>query len=177
MVEACLNRYLSEDCDYLVAVGGGSSMDTAKTAGVLATNEGKIGEFFVAGKVTNRIPFTLCVPTTYGTASEVTPFAVVTDDNHFKASVVSPNIIPQVGVLDYEMAVGLPMPIAAATGMDALTHAIESYVALTASPLSEGLALHAIRLRKLWVPQRNNDTISATVSMDITDIAAPKGQF
>lgn len=146
VVEACLNRYLSEDCDYLVAVGGGSSMDTAKTAGVLATNEGKIGEFFLAGKVTNRIPFTLCVPTTYGTGSEVTPFAVVTDDNHFKASVVSPNIIPQVGVLDSAMAVGLPMPIAAATGMDALTHAIESYVALTASPLSEGLALHAIRL-------------------------------
>ena len=145
-VEGCLETFRSEACDYILAVGRGSPMDTAKTAGVLVTNKGKIGDYFGVGKVLNPIPFTLCVPTTYGTASEVTPFAVVTDADRFKASVVSPNIIPQIGILDSDMAVALPMPIAAATGMDALTHAIESYVSLSTNIVSEGLALHAIRL-------------------------------
>jgi alcohol dehydrogenase class IV len=174
VVEACLDKYLSEECDYLLAVGGGSSMDTAKTAGVLVTNEGRISDFFGPGKVTNQIPFTLCVPTTYGTASEVTPFAVVTDQNHYKASVVSPNIIPQIGILDSEMAVALPMPIAAATGMDALTHAIESYVALTSNPVSEGLALHAIRLISKYLRQAasSNSNHPATEQMLIASTLA-----
>ena len=108
---------------------------------------GKITNYFIGEKpVPGPIPFLLCVPTTYGTASEVTPFAVITDDNHFKGTVAGPYVIPDVGILDADMAVALPLPIAAATGMDALTHAIESYVSLMSNPISEGMALHAIRL-------------------------------
>ena len=144
-VHECFDRYEAEGCDYLIAIGGGSSMDTAKCVGVLATHGGKVQDHFGLNTLKTRIPFLLCIATTYGTASEVTPFAVVTDDN-FKASIGDPNIIPHVGVLDSDMAVALPMPIAAATGMDALTHAIESYVSLVSNPISKGLALHAIRL-------------------------------
>ena len=71
---------------------------------------------------------------------------MITDNNHFKAAVRGPEIIPDVGILDSDFAVGLPMPVAAATGMDALPHAIESYVATTSNPLADASALHAIRL-------------------------------
>ncbi len=146
-VEACAVQYQSENCDFLLAIGGGSSMDVAKTSGVLVNHGGKITDYFIGEKpVPGPIPFLLCVPTTYGTASEVTPFAVITDDNHFKGTVAGPYVIPDVGILDADMAVALPLPIAAATGMDALTHAIESYVSLMSNPISEGMALHAIRL-------------------------------
>ena len=146
-VEECAAQYQSENCDFLLAIGGGSSMDVAKTSGVLVKHGGKITDYFIGEKpVPGPIPFLLCVPTTYGTASEVTPFAVITDDNHFKGTVAGPFVIPDVGILDADMAVALPLPIAAATGMDALTHAIESYVSLMSNPISEGMALHAIRL-------------------------------
>ena len=146
-VEGCAAQYQSENCDFLLAIGGGSSMDVAKTSGVLVNHGGKITDYFIGEKpVPGPIPFLLCVPTTYGTASEVTPFAVITDDNHFKGTVSGPYVIPDVGILDADMAVALPLPIAAATGMDALTHAIESYVSLMSNPISEGMALHAIRL-------------------------------
>lgn len=146
-VEDCAAQYQAENCDFLLAIGGGSSMDVAKTSGVLVNHGGKITDYFIGEKpVPGPIPFLLCVPTTYGTASEVTPFAVITDDNHFKGTVSGPYVIPDVGILDADMAVALPLPIAAATGMDALTHAIESYVSLMSNPISEGMALHAIRL-------------------------------
>ena len=146
VVHACFDLYESAGCDWLLAIGGGSSMDTAKCAGVLAANGGRIEDHFGLLRDRKRVPYLLCVPTTYGTASEVTPFAVVTDNNHFKISVGGPHVIPDVGILDANAAVALPMPIAAATGMDALTHAVESYVALASNPISDGLALHAIRL-------------------------------
>ncbi|MDP6775161.1 MAG: iron-containing alcohol dehydrogenase [Candidatus Latescibacteria bacterium] len=146
VVKACADQYSQADCDWLLAVGGGSSMDVAKAAGVLVTNEGKIEDYFGAGKVKTRVPFLVCVPTTYGTASEVTPFAVVTDDSNYKSAVVGPEIIPDVGILDADMAVALPYVIAGATGMDALTHAVESYTSLGSNLISEGLAIHAIRL-------------------------------
>lgn len=146
VVQACAEAYRAGGCDALIAVGGGSSMDTAKCAGVLAANGGEIESYFGIGKVKKRVPFLVCVPTTYGTASEVTPFAVVTDDDSYKAAIGGPEIIPDLGILDSDMAVALPMPVAGATGMDALTHAVESYVARSSNPISEGLALHAIGL-------------------------------
>lgn len=146
-VDEAYGVYVKERCDYLIGVGGGSSMDVAKCAGVAAAHGGAWKDTIGIGKCRNRIPFLLCVPTTYGTGSEVTPFAVVTDvEARFKASIGSPLIVAHAGVLDPDLSVGLPLPIAGATGMDALTHAIESCVALTANPISEGLALHAIRL-------------------------------
>ena len=167
VVQACFDLYESEACDWLLAIGGGSSMDTAKCAGVLSANGGRIEDHFGLLQDRQRIPFLLCVPTTYGTASEVTPFAVVTDRNHFKATVGGPHVIPDVGILDANAAVALPMPIAAATGMDALTHAVESYVALASNPISHGLALHAIRLiaRNLRQAASSHHNYGATEQM------------
>lgn len=167
VVQACFDLYESAGCDWLLAIGGGSSMDTAKCAGVLAENGGRIEDHFGLLQDRKRVPFLLCVPTTYGTASEVTPFAVVTDNNHFKAAVGGPHVIPDVGILDADVAVGLPMPIAAATGMDALTHAVESYVARASNPIADGLALHAMRLiaRNLRQAAASHHNYEATEQM------------
>ena len=146
VVEECVDAYKSGNCDSIVIVGGGSSIDTAKCAGVIATNGGEIASYFGSGNVKERMPYTIAVPTTYGTGSEVTPFAVITDDQNFKAAVRGDEIIPDVGLLDSDLAVKLPLPVAAATGMDALTHAIESYVANTSNTVADASALQAIRL-------------------------------
>ena len=123
-------------------------MDVAKTSGVLVNYGGKITDYFIGEKpVPGPIPFLLCVPTTYGTASEVTPFAVITDDNHFKGTVAGPYVIPDVGILRCRYGRRIaPAHCRGRLGMDALTHAIESYVSLMSNPISEGMALHAIRL-------------------------------
>lgn len=174
-VDEAYGVYVKERCDYLIGLGGGSSMDVAKCAGVAAAHSGEWRDLIGIGKCRNRIPFLLCAPTTYGTGSEVTPFAVVTDvETKFKASIGSPLILPHAGVLDPDLSVGLPLPIAGATGMDALTHAIESYVALTANPISEGLALHAIRLigENLRQAAANDHNHEATERMLIASTAA-----
>ena len=146
VVEECVHAYSEGACDSLIIVGGGSSIDTAKCAGVIASNGGEIASYFGAGKVKNRMPFTIAIPTTYGTGSEVTPFAVITDDENFKAAVRGDEIIPDVGLLDSDLAVRLPLPVAAATGMDAMTHAIESYVANTSNAIADASAIQAIRM-------------------------------
>jgi alcohol dehydrogenase class IV len=146
VVEECVEAYRDGQCDSIVIIGGGSSIDTAKCAGVIATNGGEIASYFGSGNVKKRMPFTIAIPTTYGTGSEVTPFAVITDDNHFKAAVRGDEIIPDVGLLDSDLSVKLPLPVAAATGMDAMTHAIESYVANTSNALADASALQAIRI-------------------------------
>jgi alcohol dehydrogenase class IV len=146
VVEECVHAYSEGACDSLIIVGGGSSIDTAKCAGVIASNGGEIASYFGAGKVKDRMPFTIAIPTTYGTGSEVTPFAVITDDENFKDAVRGDEIIPNVGLLDSDLAVRLPLPVAAATGMDAMTHAIESYVANTSNAIADASALQAIRM-------------------------------
>ena len=146
-VHAGHRLYEREGCNAIVAVGGGSPMDVAKMIGVVATNGGRIDLYLGAGKVSEDLPPLLCVPTTYGTGSEVTPFAVLTNPRtHSKDPVISWKTVPQVGILDPDLSVALPISLGAPTGVDALTHAIESYVSLMASPISDGIAMTAIEL-------------------------------
>lgn len=124
-------------------------MDVAKGVGILATHGGDILEYpGSSGKPLEKpIPHLACIPTTYGTASEVTPFAVITDpDRKAKLTIASRFIIPQVAILEPELAVRLPFEVAGPTGMDALTHAIESYTNWLSTPVTEALAIGAIEL-------------------------------
>ena len=139
--------YAVEKCSGIIAVGGGSPMDVAKMIGILATNGGRIETYLGAGKVHTDLPPLVCVPTTYGTGSEVTQFSVLTNPKtNNKDPIISWKIVPQVGILDADLAVGLPASIGGPTGMDALTHAIESYTNLLATPITDGIALAAIEL-------------------------------
>ncbi len=158
--------YRQEGCDCLLAVGGGSSIDTAKAAGAVVANPTvDIRDMEGRGKIANRIPPLVAVPTTCGTGSEVTMGAVITiPERHYKMGIGSPVLFPKVALLDSALLVGLPGSIVAATGIDALCHALESYVNLNANPFSDAVDLAAIRTVSEWlrpaVANRNLEAMS-----------------
>lgn len=131
----------------VVALGGGSPMDTAKAIAILATNSGELIDYEGLDQFQEDPLPIYAIPTTAGTGSEVTPFAVITDHaKKFKVPIGSHRILPRKAVLDPVLITGLPMPVAAATGMDALTHAMEAYISLQASYVSDAFAEKAIQL-------------------------------
>ncbi|MCL7747260.1 iron-containing alcohol dehydrogenase [Halalkalibacter alkaliphilus] len=140
--------YKAEGCDGLVAVGGGSSMDTAKAIGVEATHEGSVLDYEAAeGKkpLENRIPPLTTIPTTAGTGSEVTQWAVITDEEReFKFNTGGPLIAAHLTILDPELHVSMPPHVTAMTGVDALAHAIECYTMKFAQPVTDAVALLAM---------------------------------
>lgn len=141
-------RYRSERCDGLIGLGGGSAMDAAKSIGVVASNGGSILDYEWADPqpIKQRIPPTICVPTTAGTGSEVTLWAVITDPERkikFNAG-GTPLIGAWVALLDPELTFDLPAAVTAGTGMDALAHAIECYTCAYAQPLPDAVALLAM---------------------------------
>ena len=136
-----------KECELIIGLGGGSSMDAAKAVGVLMTNPGSLQDYLRGTAVKNSLPPLIAIPTTSGTGSEVTRFSVVTDtERSFKAGMASPFLLPRVAMVDPSLMESMPASLAAATGMDALTHAIETFVSVDSQPFSDALALHAIRL-------------------------------
>lgn len=133
--------------DLIVAVGGGSALDAAKAIGVLLTHPGCILDWCGSGGLDRPIVPLIAVPTTAGTGSEVTPFSVVTNSQtHIKQCVWDLRVAARVALLDSELLSGLPAPVMAATGIDALTHAVEAYTCTQATPFTDPLALRAITL-------------------------------
>lgn len=142
-----LAKYKQEDCDFIISVGGGSPQDAAKAIGLLVTNGGNIVDYEGLHKSKNRSVPIIAVNTTAGTASEVTINYVITDeDRKIKMVMVDPNSLPVIAVNDPELMVNKPADLTAATGLDALTHAIESYVCKGAFELSDTLSLKAIEM-------------------------------
>lgn len=134
-------------CDMLIAIGGGSPIDTAKGVGVLMTNEGVIEDFEGFWKVKNELPPFITIPTTVGTGSEVTEWAVITDlKRSFKMSVADYKLYPDYALCDPVMVKNLPGRIVASTGMDALSHCIESYVCNVSTPTSDAIALAGMEI-------------------------------
>ena len=139
--------YRKEDCNMIIAVGGGSPMDCAKAVGIVIYNGGMINDYEGVGKVTKGIPPLITVNTTAGTASEMTSFTIITDTKrHIKMAIVDPRITPDIAVNDPELMVSMPPALTAATGMDALTHAVEAYVSTMATPTTDAAAIKSIEL-------------------------------
>ncbi|MBM4332683.1 MAG: iron-containing alcohol dehydrogenase [Deltaproteobacteria bacterium] len=144
--EQCGFLAKNEGCDFVLGVGGGSAMDTAKAAAILATNGGRVRDYQGLDKVPRPGLPKGMVPTTAGTGSEVTFTAVfINTEEKKKAGINSVHLFPEMSVLDPELTLSLPPAVTAFTGMDALAHAIESYTSLSANPLSEMVSLEAIR--------------------------------
>ena len=146
--------YREAGCDGLVALGGGSSMDTAKGIGVEVANGGRILDYEYGGaRITRRIPPLVTIPTTAGTGSEVTLWAVITDpERKIKFNVGgTPLIGAHVALVDPMLTLGLPSAITAATGMDALSHGIECYTCDYHQPFNDAVALAAIELAARWL--------------------------
>jgi alcohol dehydrogenase len=133
--------------DLIVAIGGGSPIDTAKAVAALVTNGGRVQDW-EAPRAFDEPPLpVIAIPTTAGTGSEVTFYAVITDtERAFKMSLFDTRLAPRIALVDPDLTVSLPPAVTAATGMDALTHAVEAYTCTIANSVSDALALQAIRL-------------------------------
>ena len=163
-----LERLKGTDCDFLVSIGGGSPQDTAKAIGILATNGGHIKEYEGVNLSKNKSLPIVAVNTTAGTSSEVTINYVVTDEErHVKMVMVDKNSLATVTVNDPELMVEKPASLTASTGMDALTHAIETIVTPGAYPISDATALAAVKIIFDYLPRavENGHDIEAREQM------------
>ena len=151
-----VEAYTSETCDVVIAVGGGSVMDAAKAIRLLTTHAPPLEPYYadVGGieRIRDDMPPLICVPTTAGTGSEVSQGSIITDtslnttDRWRKRAIVTPFNMSNIALLDPGITLGMPPALTAATGMDAITHGIEAYVATKDHPIAEGVALQALRM-------------------------------
>jgi len=139
--------YKDNKCDSLITLGGGSSHDCGKGIGLVVANGGKIHDYEGVDKSTNPMPPYIAVNTTAGTASEMTRFCIITDTSRkVKMAIVDWRVTPGIALDDPLLMMGMPPALTAATGMDALTHAVEAYVSTIATPMTDACAEKAIRL-------------------------------
>ena len=147
VVEAGARRLAEGHFDSLVAIGGGSSIDTAKAMSVLTANGGQMRDYKVPAEIPQAGPPIVAIPTTAGTGSEVTRFTVVTDtETDEKMLIAGLACCPLAAIVDYELTLTMPLRLTADTGLDSLTHAIEAYVSRCANPFTDGLAKNAMGL-------------------------------
>ncbi|MCD6616009.1 iron-containing alcohol dehydrogenase [Aeromonas veronii] len=171
VVERIAKRYRELDCDSLVALGGGSVIDTAKAVNILTSMGGDhLLDYSGAGCLTRPLKPLAVVPTTAGTGSEVTLVAVIKDETSGrKVPFTSPFLLPQLAVLDPRLTQGLPLNITAATAMDAMTHAIEAFIGTAKNPVSDALALMAVEKIASALPQIIHDPQNKQLRLQLAE--------
>ena len=177
-VEEAVALFKAEGCDCLLAVGGGSSMDTAKAAGAVMAHPGmEIRDMEGTGKLSNPIAPYIAIPTTCGTGAEATWAAVITDtERHYKMPIMSMHQVPKVALIDGNLLTKLPGKVVASTGMDAFCHAAESYTNLNTNPISDALDLKAISMISDWLrPAVANQNLEAMSNMVLASTIAGMG--
>jgi alcohol dehydrogenase len=153
-VAAGLKAWKKYKCDSLVSLGGGSSHDCAKGIGLVASNGGNIKDYEGVDVSKNEFVPYVALNTTAGTASEMTRFCIITDTSRkVKMAIIDWRVTAKVSINDPELMAGMPPSLTAATGMDALTHAVEAYVSTIANPLTDSAALMAIKLVAEYLPK------------------------
>jgi alcohol dehydrogenase len=153
-VEDGLKVYNDEGCDALVSLGGGSAHDCCKGIGIVAANGGNIRDYEGIDIGKNNLPPYIAINTTAGTASEITRFCIITDTSrHVKMAILDWRCTPDISINDPKLMVGMPPSLTAATGMDALTHAVEAYVSTIATPMTDSTALLAISMIQEFLPK------------------------
>jgi len=156
--QEAVELFRREGCDVLVSLGGGSAHDCAKAVGILAAHGGTVDDYVGLDRVPGPIPPLVAVNTTAGTGSDVTRIAVLTDpEKRAKRPIIDWKITPTAAVNDPVLMEGMPPALTAATGLDALTHAVEAYLSTSASPVSDALALEAVALIGRWLPKAYAD--------------------
>ncbi len=167
-VESGLGLLKESHCDFVVSLGGGSPHDCAKGIALCATNGGQIRDYEGVDQSSKpQLPL-IAINTTAGTASEMTRFCIITDESrHVKMAIVDRNVTPLLSVNDPALMVAMPQSLTAATGMDALTHAIEAYVSTAANPITDACALKAITLisNNLRLAVRDGSDLAARENM------------
>ncbi|MCM2358609.1 MAG: iron-containing alcohol dehydrogenase [Geobacteraceae bacterium] len=174
-VHAGVKVYQDNKCDGIVSLGGGSSHDCGKGVGLVIGNGGNIRDFEGVNKSTKPMPPFLAINTTAGTASEMTRFCIITNtDTHVKMAIVDWRCTPNIAINDPLLMVGMPPSLTAATGMDALTHAVEAYVSTIATPITDACAIKAIELiaKYLSVAVANGQNLEARDAMAYAEYLA-----
>lgn len=139
--------YRRENCDLIIAVGGGSPMDCAKGIGVVATNNGAITDYEGVDEIPVPGPPLIFIPTTAGSSADISQFAIISDSRrNVKIAIVSKMVIPDIALVDPATTITMPPDLTAATGMDALCHAVEAFVSNASSPLTDMAAKNAVEL-------------------------------
>ncbi|MGK9156184.1 iron-containing alcohol dehydrogenase [Acinetobacter radioresistens] len=153
-VQDGINIYHSQQCDVVLAVGGGSALDIAKCVAALADQPGDIRDFLGVDKLQSRNIPLIVVPTTAGTGSEVTNVAILSDtENQMKQGIVSEYLLPDVAIVSPYMSISCPPSVTAASGVDALVHALEAYISVNHTEITDALAIQAIELIVKYLPQ------------------------
>ena len=164
-----VQAYRENECEFILAFGGGSPIDTAKAVSVMVTNEGSIEKYMGLNQISKKGVPLITVPTTAGTGSEVTIFTIITDTKtDVKMLLGSPFLLPQISIVDPQLTLSCPRGLTAAVGIDALTHAVEAYVSVKAQPMSDIFCLSAIELlsgnlRQAWSNGNNLEAREKTM--------------
>lgn len=157
MIDGGVEAYKANGCDFLIAIGGGSPMDSMKAIGALITNPGKISDY-MGKEITNPLPPMAAIPTTAGTGSEATQFTIITDTKtSIKMLLKGAVLMPDLAIVDASFTMSAPKNVTSATGLDALTHAVEAYTSVKSQPLTEGFAMDAVKRIFTYLPKAYAD--------------------
>lgn len=174
MILGGLEEYKNHGCDFLIALGGGSPIDAMKAIAALVANEGKLRDF-MGTEISGDIPPMVAIPTTAGTGSEATKFTIITDtETNVKMLLKGDALMPDLAIIDPQFTITSPPSLTAATGLDALTHAIEAYTSRKAQPMTDVYALSAVRRIFEYLPRafRDGGDVKAREEMCLASLEA-----
>lgn len=174
MIEEGLAQYRKAGCQFVIGIGGGSPLDSAKAIAAMAVNEGKIADY--NGKeITGKVPGIVAIPTTSGTGSEATKFTIITDqEKDIKMLLKGDCLVPDLAIVDPDFTMDMPKSVTAATGLDALTHAVEAYTSKKAFALTDVFAVSAVRriMKYLPIAYQNGYDTKAREEMSLAALEA-----
>ena len=174
MIDEGLAIYKANGCEFIIGIGGGSPLDSAKAIAAMAVNEGNIADY--NGKeITGSLPGIVAIPTTSGTGSEATKFTVITDlEKDIKMLLKGDCLVPDLAIIDPEFTMDMPKSVTAATGLDALTHAVEAYTSKKAFSLTDVSAVSAVKriMKYLPVAYKNGYDVKAREEMSLAAFEA-----
>lgn len=174
IVDGCVKAYRENGCDSFIAIGGGSALDTMKAAAAIAAMGGRLADY-MGKQIDGKLPHMAAIPTTAGTGSEATKFTVITDvATGVKMLLGGSSLVPDLAIADPLYCVSAPKSITAATGLDALTHAVESYTSKKAQPLTDTAALSAVKRIFKYLPTayKDGNNIKAREEMSVAALEA-----
>lgn len=176
MIENGVQAYKEHGCDFIIGLGGGSPLDSAKAIAAMTVLEGSIADYKGVRIDDAELPPVICIPTTAGSGSEVTKYTIITDENDGHKMLLTGNsLLPKMAMLDYTFSNGCPKTVTASAGLDALTHAIEAFISVNAQPLSDALALSAIKRIMRYLPQVYRDGSNFNVRREMSIAALQAG--
>lgn len=175
MIEEGLAAYKSANCQLVIGIGGGSPLDSAKAIAAMAVNEGKIADY--NGKeITGKVPGIVAIPTTSGTGSEATKFTIITDqEKDIKMLLKGDCLVPDLAIVDPDFTMDMPKSVTAATGLDALTHAVEAYTSKKAFSMTDIYAISAVKRIMKYLPRAYQNGYDATAREEMSLAALEAG--